>query len=71
MPSLISQIEGQLRDPDRTQELIVRVQRREERLADLARQDLDWQLLQSDGRTAQAQSVFHHITHLEQELGLS
>lgn len=71
MQSLISQIVDQLSDPDRTQELIVRVRRREERLADLARQDLDWQLLQSDGRTAQAQSVFHHISRLEQELGLS
>lgn len=70
MTSLIKQVQRQLQDPESRRSLVASAARREERLLLLGRLDLDCQLLQSEGRSVQAQDVYRQIVRLEQELGL-
>ena len=71
MNSLTRQLQRQMESPATRSSHIEAAALREVQLRELGKLDLDCQLLQSDGRPSQAQSLYRNIAALEQKLGLS
>ncbi len=71
MNSLISTVISRFRDAKGRVSLVDAANRRAEQLRHLGQLDLDCQLLQSEGRSMQAQDVYRQIMKIERELELS
>lgn len=69
--SSICHLQQQLGNSATRNLLIEAAVKREAQLRELGKLDLDCQLLQSDGRPLQAESLYQAISTLEQKIGLS